>query len=201
MADAAGTDSLRARVAAALKRARPAGVVAVDRKGADVHIALTGQRMRWERAAASVVKLDAVRVRMLDGDGGVIEVLDLVDENERLDDVTGAAPKSELAALMRIALDAQDKAVARQQDLVRDVVTSAVELMKSATDRADKLERMLTRLAMERERGIDRTVRELAADAARGAREDDGPDMSDALMMVLAQRLGIPMPPGKPPTQ
>lgn len=204
----------QSRIAATLKRVKPAHVVCTNKGGEEIHVALTGSRMRWERAARTIVQCQAVSASLNDADGSVLELLDaaaLGAESKALgskprrqrddDDDDGEGSRGrELAELMRIALDAQDRAVARQQDLVREVVQSSVELARAATERADKLERILSATATKRELQLAAAADQLTALAAdANASKDDGgsSELADQLIGMLAMRMGVPMP-GKP---
>lgn len=181
----------------AIRIADPHSMVAIDREGAETPIAMTGSRGKWERGARTLISLGAVQARMLDADGAVTEVISCgeADASE-----PGTAParsvSSEVASLLKLVLEAQDKAIQRHteqkreeisamHEMMREVTTAAISVMKTTADRAERLETLLMKTTAKRERDLGealRSVEQLAADNAEAA-PDENP--ADAMMGEL----------------
>jgi len=178
MARPSGSRSLGA-IVAGLKRCKPASLVAVALDGEETPVALTGQRGRYERAARSLVSLEAVQVRCMDADGAVAEVIAIGDSADDGDAPTGKGRDvpGEVERLMKITLDALDKARGRDLDMMAEVVGAAVSVLKTVADRFEKVDAQLALNQRKRERELDERSESLAQlvaeTAAAGTADDD----------------------------
>lgn len=135
-----------------LRNARPAGVAALV--GDDV-IELACKRGaskgKWDRVLAAAQQLHAEALQLMDADGAILEIVRLEEERPaqlaKLDDedelVSGVG---QFARLMEIALTASDRAVQRQGEQMSQVLEAALGLMKLATERLERNERMLDKI-------------------------------------------------------
>lgn len=177
MARPSGSRSLGVLVAG-LKRAKPASCVAVADSGDETPVALTGQRGRYERAARSLLSLQAVQVRCLDADGAVAEVIVVGETPEELG---GDGPRArdvpgEVERLVRIALDARDRDRGRDLEMMDSVIQAAVGVLKVAGDRLEKLDAQASLNQRKRERELDERASELAQLAAENMTGAAGTD-------------------------
>jgi hypothetical protein len=184
-----------ARVLAQLRRLKPAGIVAIDAMGDESHIAIIGQRGRYERAARNLISINAVSARLVDKDGALLDTVTIVDATETPPAALLAgeelAPSSvpkgnrvdDVRDLVKIALDAADRARARDVEVLSKVIDAAVGVMSAAGERAERLEAMLLEQTARKERELSLLARKLEA-ASLGSGEDV-PSKADELLEKL----------------
>lgn len=201
MADTGGDDI--SRIIGALKRARPAGIVVVTHDDDEVHVALSGgQKGRWERVAKSILSVKgAATAQLRNVDGAIVDVVTVSTEEEETPTLKakGADAQMMLVAtlardIVKVALDAQDKALARHTEVMRAVSDAAVANMKAASARSEALERAVSRLTNAKLRELDETIESMNE---RGLPQGETPDpiadeMAKTLMglMVTGGKVG-----------
>jgi hypothetical protein len=181
-------------VLAALRRIKPDSVVCVDCDGAETVVAISGQRGRYERAARSIVALNATTARCINAEGTVAEVLVVDPDADATTESTSessAAAKlakrvDEVTVLVKVALDAADRATQRIIDSNKDsnealtrAVDTALSVLKVTADRAERLELLVGRLTGKRERELAEAYRELSRLPAGGKTADDSDGADD----------------------
>jgi hypothetical protein len=193
-------DSARAdvrRVAAHLKRHRPAGVTGIDSRGREIQVALVGTKYKWEKAAKSLLSTDAVQARLYDHNGAVLDVYQVRPEEPEDEEAAATTqlatiagkvdPRgAELTVLMKIALDAADRQTSRLASMFAETLGASVTLMQASADRAERLEKTLSKLMTERERELEYARREYDKRKRDGADDDD--EGMQLLGMLLAAR-------------
>lgn len=187
MDSSGGSDD--ARLADALKKARPKVIVAIleDDRERVLHTPLT--RGRWERYVQLARACGAVRVEGRDDEGAVVVSVEL-DEDATESSSTPSStrtPRSEVAELVSIALAAQDRAVARQAEMMRAVLDGALGVMRASAERATSLERAVLSLVEQRQAELAAVATQLEATAAEqaAAAPSDASRMADEAMAAL----------------
>lgn len=171
---------------------------------------------RWERAADSIMSMadELVRVELRSNSGEVLRVVEIDQADD--DDDDGAAdelaqPRRASTALdpkdarelhlVRLVLDAQDRALERQQVSMRETQELTLSTMRVMADRLAGLEKMYGQVL---KASFDATIARAEAHSASQAADADG--MVDQLAaQVIGQMTGgggmsgmvpnAPMPP------
>jgi len=200
-------------VAAALRRLKPKRIIAIARDGEETEVSIVGERGQYERAFRTLTSLGAVQARCLDADGAVCEVLPLGPTDESFAPAVPApaasasapstrAASAEVAELLRITLEAQDRAVARQTDILREVTDAAVSIMRlssqaaqASADRADKLERMLQAISVKRERELAAAAERMSELPPEAGAPSPVEQADEMMMQVLKLAGGLVAPP------
>ncbi len=147
----------------------------VDGEPREVKAART--RGRWERLVAASIALGASAIECRDTSGATLAVVELDDEEPR--ETIAAAPErpapsgsaGEVERLLGLVLRAQDAAVSRQAEQVKQITDAALSVMQAAADRASSMERAVLSLVQQRERELDATAQQLDAELRAAARE------------------------------
>src|SRR5438552_164919 len=118
-------------VAGVLSRVRPHRVV-VRGEGdtADTEIALRKGRTRWQHAAEQIIRLDASRVELFDGNAALLEVIreDASSSSAQLaPGPSRAGVSAEVERLLALMLKAQEVALDRQNASMRMVLEQQTE--------------------------------------------------------------------------
>lgn len=191
-----GDDARVDRLEAALKASRASRVeVRVGDEWRELAAART--RGRWRRLAELALRMDADGVRCLIGDRIVDSIaLDEDDEQEAEQTATpnpGPPPtEGELvrfASLLRLVIEAQDRAVARHTEQARGITDAAIGVMRAATDRATTAERAASAMMAERARDLELAASTLDA-RAEEARDGATEAGLDSMMATLVQLHG-----------
>lgn len=168
--DAGGSDAL----AKALRDSRAERFFAmVEGEAREVKAAKT--RGRWERLLAASVALGASAIECRDASGATLAVVELDAEDEPRaaspvpEKVSGNA--GEVERLLGLVLRAQDAAVSRQAEQVKQITDAALSVMNAAAERASSMERAVLSLVQQRERELDATAAQLDAELRAVARE------------------------------
>lgn len=136
----------------ALRRVRPAKVYAVV-DGETRALAIGNGRAKWERAIELATKLGADGLELHDDADNVLDLIPLGDDKEEAAPL--AKPGSTEATveyLMRIHLDAVDRATARHLEQSKDVMDAQLKLMELSIERTAQLERALGNVVKSHER-------------------------------------------------
>jgi len=150
------------------------------RCGEDV-VRLTETRGKYAEAARAIESLDPETVELLDGDGAVLKVIRLREEE---DDESGSEEDNigGLAKLAKVLGDVSDKAAARHEAAYRMAFDRQNELVRLIADRLNSLERAWQRvIALEYRR---------AAESASGDGDDMDSTMSSVLKLAAAKAIG-----------
>lgn len=147
----------------------------VDGEPREVRAAKT--RGRWERLVGASVALGASSIECRDASGATLAVVDLEEDEPR--EPIAAAPEraapggtaGEVERLLGLVLRAQDAAVSRQAEQVKQITDAALSVMQAAADRASSMERAVLSLVQQRERELDATAQQLDAELRAAARE------------------------------
>lgn len=198
----------------ALKLAKPAALRAVSPEGVETGVAMVGERGKYERAARTLIALGADVAHCLDSSGQVTESIAVGSTAPEDGDTQRRAEvrtrDQELAGLLRVVVDAQDKGMGRfteileaQRRMAEQLTNAAVGVMRAATDRASKLEGLVLRMTLTREqelltrekelKKLAREVHALDVEHEEGSGEHEAPDPIMARIVEVAERaVGIP---------
>lgn len=181
--DSGGGGGARERAARALRESRAERFFAlVDGKEREVRAAKT--RGRWERLHDAAHALGASSIECRDEDGATLAVVQLGEQLEPLleeDDqaqqleqlpLRARSSADEVERLLTLVLRAQDAAVARQGEQVRQVTDAALSVMNAAAERASSMERAVLALVQQRERELAAVSEQLHQDARALERAD-----------------------------
>ena len=175
-------------------------------------------RGRFERLATSALDLGAVHIELRATDGGVLSVVVLDDVEEPEDEQEAAAPRREVVhavnpgvssdaeavrAMVKIVIEAQDKAISRQSEMMQNVMLSALNVMKVASERTSVLERALLASLTARERELQQgfvMLAEQSADVAAARQEQEASaaeaseasDSADSMAKQLMSDVVVP---------
>ncbi len=197
--DSGGAAGARERAARALREARAERFFAVIDGEAKREVRAAKTRGRWERLHDAAHALGASAIECRDEEGATLAVVGLgvpLDELEEdapqleLRDAPrarGGSSADEVERLLALVLRAQDSAVARQSEQVRQVTDAALSVMNAAAERASSMERAVLALVQQRERELAAVSDQLHQDAraieraelarsaaAAASREEDG---------------------------
>jgi hypothetical protein len=135
----------------ALKAIRPKKVRAVDTDGKehDINIPENIGRNRHQHVMQALDGIDWQHVDLLDGKSGLLKRHHrTVDDREpagELEDIVKSRELSQQAGLLKLMLEAQDRAVKRQQDSTKDVLDAAIRMLNTSVERLNASEARLTR--------------------------------------------------------
>lgn len=165
-----------------LRTVRPAKVYAIV-DGEARALALRTGRAKWEQAIETARKLGADGLQLHDADDNILEVVsfdELADPEPLVDGVPppkGASTEARVEYLVALALDASDRAVGRSVEQQKQVLDSALELMRVSTERVAHLERIVANMVRQQEKFL----------LEGGASETkSGMGMEDMLMLLTA---------------
>jgi hypothetical protein len=215
--DRKSADARFAAVVRALRVAKPVALRAVCANGDEHAIAIVGQRGHYDRAARSLLALGATLAHCLDSEGHVTESIAVGTESAEAAGSAAAGAhqvrtvNQDLAALMKIVTEAQDKVGLRYEaqlthirEMAQQTTNAAVGVMKVAADRARHLEGAVLRLTLAREHELNERERELHKLAAEIQRDRDSDDEeADEKMDPVIREIidiakgGMSMPNGK----
>lgn len=231
-----------ARTLEKLRRLKPASIIATDEDGHETKIAITGMRGRYERAARSLIAAEAVKCRLLDAEGGTLEVLNVlaakkgpetdgslpdgaydVDEDERerraaREEERRGAEVDDVRELVKISLDAAERARAADLAMFKEsrasdaammkantetlqtLTQAAVGLMATASERAERLEAMLVEMNASHRKELRALAMQLEAEREERLRlaAEAGDNSADKMIEKLIFGEKKPEEPSKP---
>ena len=149
-------------------------------------------RGRWRRMAELAVRMEADAVRCCIGDQ-IVESISLDDETPPPAPIASEPARVEdgelgrFAALLRLVIEAQDRAVARHTEQARGITDAAIGVMRAATDRAAVAERTAQAMMDERARDLALAANTLDARAeeAEATRDEAGLDQMVTQLVQL----------------
>lgn len=200
--------SARDAIYRVLRSLRPAGVVAVSSEGEERRIALPKGKGRWERAADAIVSMasELARVELRDDADAVLRVIDIAEELEDQGELAEEPRRATLDPrdarelhLVRLVLDAQDRAVERQQAGSREAHELTLQTMRLMAERLQALEKQwssVLRASYEATQAVAQAQHQ-ASQAAEGRELDEL--ATTVLRGVMPGGGGVPgMVPGMP---
>lgn len=170
--DDAGDRSSAPRILAALRRARPAAVVARFPDGTERPLALKKGRGRWEAATRVLGPWleDGAVIELRDLKGGVLALIeDERDDVQEDDEHRRAGARDE--RMLNLLLRAQDTALRRHHDLLGTLLTAQASMVRELSSRVAELERSYIKSLRVQAEAIIATAEAEAAAAGR----DDSP--------------------------
>lgn len=135
-----------------LRTVRPAKVFAVLADGGTRPLAIGNGRAKWEKAIELAEKLGADGLELHDDADNVLDIIPLREKEDVAPLAKPGSTEATVEYLMRIHLDAVDRATARHLEQSKDVMDAQIRLMELAIERTAQLERALGNVVKSHER-------------------------------------------------
>ena len=176
---------------------QPGTVIAVDEDGEEHPITITRSKQKWNIAAKAIESVDAVTVRCLDKDGGILATRKLrtveVVQSEEEGASTPATPGGfDVTAVVSIVAKEFRETTAVMREMVADVVRAQAQMLKDMGERHSASEKALQdareQIMLEREERLterEEIAAKAEADAADKIEREDKAQEQALVMKVL----------------
>jgi hypothetical protein len=125
---------------------RTSGLAAI-RCGDDV-VRLTESRGRYAEAARAILALDPDRIELLDGNGAVLRIVSMRDDDADESEERDTMGASDLASLAKILGDVADRAAMRHAQAYQAAFEAQTSLVRLIAERLGSLEKAWHRVIM-----------------------------------------------------